>query len=287
MNTQDLQKKAEAIKQELLALKQKGYGNVDTSQIKGDLSSLPSLTPSPEKTLPESSPSNLLSFKDVLFKATNLAREKRNALSLSFMSSVAPSGTMAASDFNSILGNMNTASEKFIEEKTKGNTFKQMFVGDDLMEYELDPSGKVVGSGTKITSKPKDIETIETKSTEKLKIDARKKFGAVSSRIITELNEEQLREFMVDFDNTEKSLNASVDAVLFLDEWKKELKIGQPKEKESIKEQITNFLPQLKEAGFNKKEIKKKMIKVLKEKLEEVPDALEKFIDEEINNLWL
>src|SRR3990167_8764747 len=103
MNTQDLQKKAEAIKQELLALKQKGYGKVDTSQIKGDLSSLPSLTPSPEKTLPESSPSNLISFKDVLSKATDLAREKRNALSLSFMSSVAPTGTMAASDFNSIL----------------------------------------------------------------------------------------------------------------------------------------------------------------------------------------
>src|SRR3990167_7406871 len=171
MNTQDLQKKAEAIKQELLALKQKGYGKVDTSQIKGDLSSLPSLTPSltpsPEKTLPESSPSNLLSFKDVLSKATDLAREKRNALSLSFMSSVAPSGTMAASDFNSILGNMNTASEKFttdlLEEKTKGNTFKQIFVGDNLMEYELDPSVKVVGNGTKITSKPKDIETIETK----------------------------------------------------------------------------------------------------------------------------
>ena len=73
MNTQDLQKKAEAIKQELLALKQKGYGSIDTSQIKGDLSSLPSLVNPPEKTLPESSPSNLLSFKDVLSKATDLA----------------------------------------------------------------------------------------------------------------------------------------------------------------------------------------------------------------------
>src|SRR3990167_143855 len=121
-----------------------------------------------EPTLSESSsPSNLLSFKDVLSKATDLAREKRNALSLSFMSSVAPAGTMMASDFNSILGNLNTASEKFttdlLEEKTKGNTFKQIFVGDNLMEYELDPSVKVVGNGTKITSKPKDIETIETK----------------------------------------------------------------------------------------------------------------------------
>src|SRR3990167_2693680 len=141
MNTQDLQKKAEAIKQELLALKQKGY--TDTSQIKGDLSSLPSLTPSPEKTLPESSPSNLLSFKDVLSKATDLAREKRNALSLSFMSSAAPSGTMAASDFNSILGNMNTASEKFTTDLTSGvlkgtqSKFELRNVGNDLMEFEL------------------------------------------------------------------------------------------------------------------------------------------------------
>ena len=67
--------------------------------------------PSPY-TLPgskgETSP--LLSFADSLDAAVNLARKKRNESSLNMMKPF--QGTVAASDFSSILGNLNAASDK-------------------------------------------------------------------------------------------------------------------------------------------------------------------------------
>jgi len=68
-----------------------------------------------ETTLPQGNeqPNKLLDFKDTLSKVIDLARNKRNKMSLEFMGGVAPAGTMMASDFNSILGNLNRASEGF------------------------------------------------------------------------------------------------------------------------------------------------------------------------------
>lgn len=62
----------------------------------------------------------VLSFADALDEAVNLARKKRNESSLGMMDKF--SGTLAASDFNQILGNLNKASDdrtqKLIERET-------------------------------------------------------------------------------------------------------------------------------------------------------------------------
>lgn len=63
----------------------------------------------------ESNP--LLTFKDTISKITDLARNKRNKTSLEFMMPF--QGTTAASDFSSILGNLNRASERFTTEATE------------------------------------------------------------------------------------------------------------------------------------------------------------------------
>jgi hypothetical protein len=59
--------------------------------------------------------SSLVDFKNTLNQAVELAKMHRNKLSLDFMSGVVPQGTLAASDFNSILSNMNKASDKTAE----------------------------------------------------------------------------------------------------------------------------------------------------------------------------
>lgn len=105
---QDLQNKAEAIKQELLTLKQKGYGNVDTSQIKGDISSLPPL-PGATPTLPQTNETGLVGFKDTMAKVMELATQKRDDLLKQFMMPL--KGTAAASDFSSILSNFSSGSD--------------------------------------------------------------------------------------------------------------------------------------------------------------------------------
>ena len=67
-------------------------------------------------TLPQQDrePNHLLDFKDTLSQVTDLARNKRNETSLKFMSPFR--GTVAASDFSSILANLNRASERFTTE---------------------------------------------------------------------------------------------------------------------------------------------------------------------------
>ena len=64
--------------------------------------------------------SPLLSFADSLDAAVNLARKSRNASSLEMMAPFR--GTVAASDFNSILNNLNTASGKTSENLIKRAT---------------------------------------------------------------------------------------------------------------------------------------------------------------------
>ena len=83
---------------------------------------LPGGTPALPPTGGEKSP--LLSFASSLDAAVNLARKKRNESSLGMMSQFR--GTVAASDFNSILGNLNAASDKtsadLIERATETQT---------------------------------------------------------------------------------------------------------------------------------------------------------------------
>lgn len=68
---------------------------------------LPGATPSLPASGGKESP--LLSFASSLDAAVNLARQKRNESSLGMMDQF--KGTVAASDFNSILGNLNKASD--------------------------------------------------------------------------------------------------------------------------------------------------------------------------------
>jgi len=69
-------------------------------------------TPAPTEELPNTGgkKSPLLSFADSLNAAVNLARKSRNASSLEMMMPF--QGTVMASDFNSILDNLNTASDR-------------------------------------------------------------------------------------------------------------------------------------------------------------------------------
>jgi len=84
----------------------------------------PSMTLPPENqtaptyTLPQtSSTGTLVDFKNAVSQAVELARNKRNELMTKFMMPF--QGTVAASDFSSILSNLNTASDKTMEEYTK------------------------------------------------------------------------------------------------------------------------------------------------------------------------
>lgn len=72
--------------------------------------------------LPEggSKPSGLLSFATGLEEAVSLAKAHRNKASFDIMKPYR--GTVAASDFNSILGNMNQASDSFSSNLTKKAT---------------------------------------------------------------------------------------------------------------------------------------------------------------------
>lgn len=284
--TQDLINKAEKIKQELLSLQQKGYGKTDVSQIpKGvDISTLPAISPQP---LPDGEPNNLLTFKETLSKITNLAKEKRNALSLEFMAPF--SGIAPASDFNSILSNLNRASDTFSQDITKDifkgqeTKYELRNVGDDLMEFELDASGKVKSSRVVASEpKPTDIEDISIKD---LKKKADKMFGDLSSKIVLKLNDEQLRKFMSDFDATEQKLNASVDVGQFFDEWKKQVGIKDTAEK-GVKEQIMEFLPKQKEAGFSKKEARELLLAKIEKSMGIIPKSIKGFIDEELEKLY-
>lgn len=84
-----------------------GYEYVNQPKLSG--TGNPSPNPAPALPGSSSSSSPLLSFANSLDAAVNLARKTRNENSLSIMKPF--SGTVAASDFNSILNGLNTASD--------------------------------------------------------------------------------------------------------------------------------------------------------------------------------
>ena len=77
---------------------------------------LPSSTPVTAPTPPATTQpgTNLVTFKDSLDQAIQLARTKKNDISLKFMAPF--SGTTTASDFNGILSNLNSASDTTIQD---------------------------------------------------------------------------------------------------------------------------------------------------------------------------
>lgn len=90
-------------------------------QQQGGLSSLPQGGGGAEgSSLPDQQQSPLLSFAQSLDAAVNLARKSRNQSSLELMKPF--QGTVAASDFNSILSNLNTASDKTSQDLIKRTT---------------------------------------------------------------------------------------------------------------------------------------------------------------------
>lgn len=102
--------------------------------------------------------SGLLGFKESLNQAINLAKQKRNEAGLNIMAGSAPAGTMMASDFNSILSNLNKASDKTIEDSQP--TYKTEQIGSDLYQYQVDGNGRIIGDPVKIlTGKKSDTES--------------------------------------------------------------------------------------------------------------------------------
>lgn len=122
-------------------------------------SSLPSMqNTGSTPVLPSGVPSNLLSFKDTLSAVVNLAKQNRNQGAANLMSPL--QGTVAASDFNSILGNMNQAGNTFTQDVLKSSlvdtkpTYKTEQIGDTLYQYQVDPTGKILGNPTVVMSNP-------------------------------------------------------------------------------------------------------------------------------------
>lgn len=107
----------------------------------------------------------LMSFKDTLNQAIQLAKEERNKSSLGFMAGVAPRGTMMASDFNSILSNLNTASDTTTKEALKlaTPTYKTEQIGSDLYQYQVGGDGRIIGDPVKILSGKSTTETEKDK----------------------------------------------------------------------------------------------------------------------------
>ena len=128
-----------------------GYFGPRTMAALTQLNPLPSQsqTQTNTQTLPQNQ-SPLLSFADSLDAAVNLAKQERNKLQLDIMAPYR--GTVMASDFNSILSNMNRATDTFASdrienaEKSTATTFKTEQIGDTLYQYEVDSRGKIIGS---------------------------------------------------------------------------------------------------------------------------------------------
>lgn len=86
---------------------------------------------------------------------------------------------------------------------------------------------------------------IATTTTKDLKTQMKEKFGtAFANKVILGLNDEQLREFMRDFEITQNELGQSLDPEIFLKEWKAEVGIetGSKKETQLSDEEFLKFL---------------------------------------------
>lgn len=129
------------------------------AEIKGGLPSLPDERTTPEPGAPvlpendEASP--ILSFAKSINQVTDLARRKRNQSSVEIMAPFR--GTVQASDFNSILGNLNAASDKRASDLTDQalklqEDSDELVSISDLFELNADrPAGQKIPFG--ITTK--------------------------------------------------------------------------------------------------------------------------------------
>ena len=95
--------------------------------------------------------SALLSFADSLDAAVNLARKSRNASSLEMMKPF--QGTVAASDFNSILGGLNAASDKTSENLIKRVTEASEGIDSSDVYTTVNDNGDV-SAFHKVTGEP-------------------------------------------------------------------------------------------------------------------------------------
>jgi hypothetical protein len=102
--------------------------------------------------------SSLADFATALDAAANMAKQKRNSLSLGMMSGY--SGTLAASDFNGILGKLNQASDttasNLINRAMTAATpqYTTQEINGSLYQMAYDASGRFTGA-TKIADIPK------------------------------------------------------------------------------------------------------------------------------------
>lgn len=103
------------------------------------LPSLDGVTPQ-QPGLPRGDQSPLLSFAQSLDQAVNLARKSRNQSSLDLMAPYR--GTVQASDFNAILGNLNAASDKTSADLIKRATETEKPKSSDIVTTTND-SGDV------------------------------------------------------------------------------------------------------------------------------------------------
>jgi hypothetical protein len=124
----------------------------DQPQYNASSGSLPSMAELSQVPGAEGQQNGLLSFADSLSKAVNLAKQNRNSVSLDFMKPFA--GTVAASDFNSVLGHLNQASDTFAQDQLKNNTptYKTEQVGNTVYQFQVDGSGKIIGKPVPIVS---------------------------------------------------------------------------------------------------------------------------------------
>lgn len=136
----------------------KGKVNRNTGEIISTPSNTTPNTPQPSGgfglgSFKEQPKSNLLSFANSIDEAINLARKKRNALSLDLM--MPQQGTLMASDFNGILGNLNQASTAYASsltsralEAAKAPTYSYGTATDtagNLYQVQYDQNGQMIG----------------------------------------------------------------------------------------------------------------------------------------------
>lgn len=145
---------------------------VRVAQYQAGKSGLPSLADvqSNALTLPQTNApaNNLMTFKDTLSQAIDLAKQNRNRQAAQFMTPL--QGTVAASDFNSILSNLNQASNTVTQDALKGAikettpTYKTEQIGDSLYQYQVDATGKIIGRPTVVASNPSGKENPKEKA---------------------------------------------------------------------------------------------------------------------------
>lgn len=115
-----------------------------------------------ESELPETPPSQLMTFVEATRRATQLARQARNKKALTSIGGAYPKGILP--NFGSILDNLNTASDDFADDLTAQldealeageKKYEMRTVGRQLIQFELGPNGEVVGQKL-IATAPKE-----------------------------------------------------------------------------------------------------------------------------------